>query len=88
MKALILYRPNTEQAGIAEEYAASYKRLHQDRTIELVSLDTPEGADKAQIYGVTTYPALLTVAEDGRVVQMWQGGQLPLSSELDYYLTR
>ena len=39
----------------------------------------------ARLYSVTNYPAMLVLAEDGRVQQLWQSGTMPLMNELDAY---
>lgn len=85
MKVIMLYRPNSEHAGTAEDYAEEYHRRHSDKQIELVSVDTLEGADKARLYGVTRYPAILALSDDGSFLQLWQDDQLPLMSEVDFY---
>lgn len=85
MKAVMLYRPNSEHAGTAESFVDEYQRMHPDKKVELKNLDTPEGASRAQTYGITSYPAILIMTDDGLLVQMWQGGSLPTINELDYY---
>lgn len=85
MKALILYRPNSEYARLAEEYARDFKRL-RGRDIELVDLNTREGAAVASLYDVMQQPSLMVVRDDGQVLQQWQGAQLPLMNEVAGYL--
>lgn len=81
----MLYRPNSERAGMAEDYAEEYHRRHPDRQIELLNVDTPEGADKARLYGITNYPAILALSDDGGLQQLWQDEHLPLMNEIDFY---
>jgi len=54
----------------------------------LVSLDTPQGDNMAKIYDIVQYPAFLAIKDDGQLEQMWQGDQLPLMNELDYYMVQ
>jgi hypothetical protein len=84
MKVVVLYRPKTEQEGRALDYARDYKQL-KNRELKLISLDTVEGDDMAKLYDITQYPAVLAVKDDGQLQQMWQGDNLPLMNELDYY---
>jgi hypothetical protein len=84
MKVLILYRPNTEHAGQAMDYARDYKQL-KNKEIKLISLDTVEGDDMAKLYDITQYPAVVAIKDDGQLAKMWQGSTLPLMNELDYY---
>jgi hypothetical protein len=37
MKVVILYHPNAEFAGLAEDYKKDFERQHAGKTIELVS---------------------------------------------------
>ena len=85
MRVVILYRPNTEHERHVLEFAHDFRNRHDERFLELISLDTVSGTDMAKIYGVVQYPAVLALANDGRVLQLWQGEQLPLMSELAYY---
>lgn len=86
MKAVALYHPQSDHGRRVEDYARDYKRRGGERQIELVSLETREGAEQARLYDVTSYPALLIVASGGQLQKLWQGG-LPLMNEVDaYYL--
>lgn len=85
MKALMLYRPNAEFARMVEEYVRDYAR-QRGGTIELVSLNTPAGADLARTYDIVRYPALLVTRDDGSLLKEWQGEHLPLMNEVAGYL--
>lgn len=85
MKVLILYRPNSEHARSVEEYVRDFKRQEPDRRIETVSLDTPDGANKARIYDIVAYPAFIALKDDGQLLKSWQGEQWPLMNELAFY---
>jgi hypothetical protein len=84
MRIVALYRPNSEFARIVEEYAHDFEQ-QRGKTIKLVSLDTPEGADMATLYDIVQYPALLALREDGQLLREWQGPQLPLMDEVAGY---
>lgn len=85
MKAVALYRPNSEFARVVEEYARDFER-RGGQALELVSLDTVEGADIARLYGIVQYPALLVIRDDGQLLKDWQGELLPLMDEVNGYL--
>lgn len=84
MKAIMLYRPNSEFARMAEDYVRDYERRN-GQVIELVSLETVQGADSARLYGITQYPALLVIRDDGQLTAQWQGERLPLMDEVAAY---
>ena len=86
MKALILYRPNSEHARSVEEFLNMFKRLHPEKKTEMVSLDTREGSSVATLYDVMQNPAIVAVKDDGSVLKIWQGEQLPLMDEVAAYL--
>ncbi len=90
MRVVVLYHPKSEHGGKVEDYARDYKNLHRDehRELELLSLETREGADLAKLYDVVRYPAVLALADDGHLQNGWQGGELPLLRDLDYYYHR
>lgn len=82
----MLFRPNSEHAGAAEDYIGEYHRRHPDKAIELINVDSVAGTEMAKLYDVTRYPALLALADDGAMLQMWQDDHLPLMNEIDFYL--
>ena len=81
MSLSILYRPNTEHERKVLDFARDFK-MRNSREIELVSLDTVEGAEKAKVYGVMQYPAILAVGKDGKMLKMWEGDDFPLMDEV------
>jgi len=87
MKALVLYRPNAEFARMVEEYARDIES-QKGLTLELISVDSIEGADMAKLYGIVQYPAILAIREDGQLMREWQGERLPLMDEVAGYCTR
>ena len=85
MKVVVLYRPNSEHARKVEEFVRDYERAHRDGKLELVSLNTRDGASTASLYDIMQYPAVLALANDGQIVREWEGEMLPLQSEVAYY---
>lgn len=85
MKVVILYRPESEHGRQVEEFAREFTRREPSRRIDLISLDTRDGAAMATLYDITQYPAILAMRDDGQLLQWWQGQQLPLMNELAAY---
>jgi hypothetical protein len=85
MKVVVLYRPNSEHYGRVMDYVHDYKRMHPNTQLEMLSLDTVEGAETARLYDVYSYPAILALSNDGHLQQLWQSDQLPLMHEIDAY---
>lgn len=86
MKLVVLYHPNSEQAGEVQDYARDYMRT-RERELGLVSLETKAGAKLAELYGVTQYPAVLALSKEGQLLQLWQGPYLPTTDDLDAYIS-
>ncbi len=84
MKAIVLYHPESDHARTVTDYARDYEK-QTGRALELLSLETVAGADKARVYDITQYPAVLATSDDGQLLQVWQGATLPLIREVGYY---
>lgn len=85
MKILILYRPASEHSRRIEEFIRGYQDRHHTHTIEVLSLDTRDGAATASLYDIMQYPAILVIQNDGSVQRVWQGDSLPLMDEVASY---
>lgn len=83
MRVTFLYRPNSEHATKVETYVRDFQHKYDLGTrIELLSVNTRDGAAIASIYDVWAYPTIMVLAHDGSVVKMWQGDNLPLMDEV------
>ncbi len=85
MRVVILYQSNSEHERKVLEFAHDYHAAQMDRRVELLDLNTREGAAMAQLYDIVQYPAVLALADNGSLLQFWQGEQLPLMNEVAYY---
>jgi hypothetical protein len=85
MKVVILYRPNSEHGRQIEEFIHDYKLRHDDIRLEVVNIDTREGAALASLYDVMQYPAILVLQGDGYAQKIWQGDTLPPMNEVVSY---
>jgi hypothetical protein len=82
MKVHLLYTKNTP----ADRDIAYLQRRLAERQItpELLDADSRAGIALASLYDVTARPALVVTADDGRLMQKWQGS-LPSAEEVNYY---
>lgn len=85
MRAVILYHPQSDHVGLVDEYSRDFIRF-KGRALELISLETIEGAEMAKLYDITRYPAILVIGPDGSLIQLWQNGLFPLMDELSAYI--
>jgi len=84
MRLIILYRQNSEQARATEQFMHEYTR-RSTKEIEIMDPDTREGTNFAEIYDITSYPAILALTDDGQPLNTWQGEMLPLMDEVAAY---
>jgi len=83
MRLLVLYRPNSEHQSTIEAFVRDLERQHDLRNkIEMISIDTREGSDLAELYDVTDYPAILALGGDGSILNAWVGLPLPLMGDV------
>jgi len=72
---------------MAEDYKRDFENRHKDQKIELLSLDTVEGTELAQLYDIVRYPAILVIAQDGGLQKFWQDRPWPTFDEVSAYST-
>lgn len=87
MKVLILYRPNSEHSTSVETFVRDFQHQHDlGSKIELVSVNTRDGAATASLYDVWSFPTIMVLGDDGSMVNMWEGEPLPLMDEVAGYV--
>lgn len=84
----MLYRPNSEHARVAEDFARDFSHQFRDSRLDMVDLNTRDGSSTASLYDVMQYPAILALTDDGQLVKEWEGQSLPLMNEVAYYAHR
>ncbi|MBI3889548.1 hypothetical protein HY312_03170 [Candidatus Saccharibacteria bacterium] len=85
MKAIIVYRENTEY----ERDVISWLREFEYRThkkIEHVNPDTRDGTAFCSVYDIVEYPTVVALDDSGKMQSMWRGLPLPLIDEVSYYV--
>jgi hypothetical protein len=87
MKLLVFYRPNSEHARLVEEFVRDLQRQHDvdASRLQILDVDSRDGASLASLYDVMAYPAILAVGDDGGYVKSWSGETLPLMNEVVSY---
>jgi hypothetical protein len=87
MRIVALYHPKSDHEGRVLDFRADFQRI-KGKDIELMSLETTQGAETAKLYDITIYPAILAMTNDGLLLKAWQGNDLPMMNELEYYTTQ
>lgn len=81
MVANIFYTKDSPNERQADDLAKELERLRVD--VRLVEADSVEGGSQAQLYDITSRPAVVLVRDDGTMVERWQN-QWPLASDISY----
>lgn len=84
MKVAVLYHPESDHARSVLTFQRDFELL-ASKPVELLSLETPEGDEQAQLYGITQYPAVIVVTDSGEIIKSWEGEILPQISEVISY---
>jgi hypothetical protein len=85
MKAVILYKPNTERETSVLEYVREFARV-TGRPIELMDVDTVHGIEIAKLYDIMQFPAIVVFKDDGEYIRSWlERDSWPTISELSFY---
>lgn len=85
MKAVILYRPNTESETGILEYIRNFEQ-QTSKQLELVDVDTPSGIELAGLYDIVRFPTIIAINDDGQFIQAWpERDEWPTVSELSFY---
>lgn len=84
MRAVVVYKDQTDYARQVEEYLHDFKRL-TGRDLEVIDPETHDGISFCQTYGIVEYPTVIALADDGQMQNIWRGLPLPTMSEVSYY---
>lgn len=85
MKVTILYRPKSDHARQVEEYQREFTH-RTGKKLSLLNIDTVAGAEKAKLYDIVRYPAVIATADDGQLLKMWQDELLPTINEVSFFV--
>jgi hypothetical protein len=85
MKITVLYRPESEHGRVMDEFVHEFQHRHEDTKLEIQDIDSRDGSAMASLYDIMQYPAILALRDDGSVLKIWEGGELPLMDEVASY---
>ncbi|MBR3164131.1 hypothetical protein IKF15_02405 [Candidatus Saccharibacteria bacterium] len=85
MRVVIIWREESDYGREVREWLHDFER-QTGKEIESVNPDEPEGISIGKTYDVVEYPTILAFRDNGELLQMWRGRELPRMSEVSYYL--
>ena len=85
MRVSVLYRSNSEQERSVIEFEKEFER-RLGRSLEMLDVNTREGASMASLYDIMRYPAVLAISNEGSIIHSWDAAEsMPLINEVSYY---
>ena len=85
MRVVVVWRDNTDYARSVIDWLHDCER-RVSAAPESLSPDEPEGESLCRAYDIVEYPTILAMNDDGRLLQMWRGKDLPRIDDVSYYL--
>jgi hypothetical protein len=85
MILIVLYHLNDENTRSTDEFIADISS-RTDKKIITYDIDSSDGMNKASLYGIVEYPAIIVTADDGSLHNFWQGRTFPSVAEVIGYL--
>lgn len=85
MRGIIFYRRGTESDSKASNFKRDFEHF-TSKKIELLDVDTREGATLAKLYDMVSYPAVIALDDDGKLRSAWQGDNMPRIDDVSGYL--
>lgn len=85
MRVVCVWREGEDYSRSVEEWIHAFER-RTGREIETMSPDGRDGAQFCRAYDIVEYPTIIALGNDGAVLAMWRGKQLPLFDEVAYWL--
>jgi hypothetical protein len=84
MKAIVIYKPESDHARAVEEYLRDFLS-RTGKELETMDPDTKEGSAMCEVYDIVEYPSVVAMSDDGQLQNSWRGLPLPTITELSYY---
>ncbi len=84
MRVVCVYREGEDYSRTVEEWLRDFER-RTGKEIERMSPDGREGVQFCRAYDIVEYPTILALGDDGAVLSMWRGKELPLFDEVAYW---
>ena len=82
MRVVCVYRDNEDYTRSVDEWLENFRR-QPGKTIATMDPDKNNGFCDA--YDIVEYPTIIALGNNGEVVALWRGRDLPLINEVLYY---
>ena len=84
MRVVVVTKEGRDYSRGVGEWLREFER-RTGRELEVLDPDGGEGAGFARAYDVVEYPTIVALSDDGKVLEVWKGAELPTINEVSYY---
>ncbi len=85
MRVVIIWRDDTDYARTIIDWLRDFEH-RTGKVPESLSPDEPEGESLCRAYDIVEYPTIVALDNDGSLLQMWRGPEMPRIGDVSYYL--
>lgn len=82
MRVVCIFRDNEDYTRTVTDWLENFRR-QTGKTIETMNPD--ENTDFCVTYDIVEYPTIIALGNNGEVMAMWRGRNMPLINEVLYY---
>ena len=84
MKLIVITKGDSPETRDALEIASNI--ASESYEVETLDWDSDEAATIAAIHDVYSQPAFLVLSDDGVQIELWQGENMPLTSDIKHMM--
>lgn len=83
MRVICIYRDNQDYTRSVTDWM---ENLRRQTGHEIETMNPDENEDFCRAYDIVEYPTFIALDNEGKVLSLWRGKNLPLLDEVLYYL--
>ena len=83
MRVICIFRDSQDYTRSVTDWLEDFRR-QTGREIETMNPD--ENTSFCETYDIVEYPTIMALGDNGEVMSMWRGRNLPLINEVLYYM--
>lgn len=85
MRVVCVWRRESDYGHTMEEWLTEFER-RTGAEVEGLEPDSGEGESFCKAYDIVEYPTIVALGNDGGVLAMWRGQELPTFDDVAYWL--
>lgn len=87
MRVICVWRRESDYGRTVEEWLTEFER-RTGVEIESLDPDTREGESICRAYDIVEYPTIIAIDNNGGVLSVWKGRNLPTFDEVNYWVMK